>query len=272
MAGAAATALFVAPPFVPDRRRAANVLVVQRGAGGNRAAEGGAEGTEPHVQIRRSGPKRRGERPPAAAGRRSRALPPAEERPVLPPFSGPPGVGGIGPQGPLFGNGGNATRIAFVCDASASMADKMPALKEELSRAIMNLKPIQSFSVIFLREKECDAFSKKLTPGVKANKADALKFVDGIKPAGRADPLPGLRAAFENNPQLVYLLIDAGFADNGAVRDEVAKLNDRHKVKVNTVLFTSSKEPPAKVVETLKKIAEENGGTYRLVRPDELGK
>ena len=48
---------------------------------------------------------------------------------------GVPGGGGIGPKGPVFGHGGNARRIAFVCDASGSMINKMPVLKEQLTKA-----------------------------------------------------------------------------------------------------------------------------------------
>src|SRR4051794_10182105 len=65
---------------------------------------------------------------------------------------GTPGGGAIGPKGPVFGNGGNARRIAFVCDASGSMISKMASLKNELQKAISGLKPIQEFNVVFFQD------------------------------------------------------------------------------------------------------------------------
>jgi hypothetical protein len=67
---------------------------------------------------------------------------------------GTPGGGGIGPQGPVFGNGGSARTIVFVCDCTGSMINKIAQLKVELSRAVQNLKPIQSFDIVFLSRRK----------------------------------------------------------------------------------------------------------------------
>ena len=61
---------------------------------------------------------------------------------------GTPGGGGIGPKGPVFGNGGNARLITFVCDASGSMINKMASLKDQLNKAVVGLRPIQSANTI----------------------------------------------------------------------------------------------------------------------------
>ena len=36
-------------------------------------------------------------------------------------------------------------RIVFVCDASGAMINKMPIVKEQLTKAFLRLKPNQSF-------------------------------------------------------------------------------------------------------------------------------
>ena len=73
---------------------------------------------------------------------------------------GAPGGGGLGPKGPVFGNGGNARRITFVCDATGTMLPKMEALKVELSKVVHDLKPIQAFNVIFFHEEGAYALDR----------------------------------------------------------------------------------------------------------------
>ncbi len=73
---------------------------------------------------------------------------------------GAPGGGAIGPHGPVFGNGGNARQIVFVCDASGSMLNKMATLKSELQKAVAGLKVVQSFNIIFFQDEKCVALDK----------------------------------------------------------------------------------------------------------------
>src|SRR5258707_1356138 len=42
-------------------------------------------------------------------------------------------------------------KVVFVCDASESMAETMPAVLSELKRVVEGLAPEQSFGIIFMR-------------------------------------------------------------------------------------------------------------------------
>jgi hypothetical protein len=84
------------------------------------------------------------------------------------------------------------------------------------------------------------------------------------------DPIPGLKLAFEQHPQLIYLLTDGDFPDNKAVRDLILKLNDDHKVKINTIAYTNNPGTDSDFFTLLQQIARENSGFYRHVAENEL--
>ena len=183
---------------------------------------------------------------------------------------GTPGGGGIGPRGPVFGHGGNVTRIVFVCDASGAMAGKLAALEAQLTRAIGNLKPIQSLNVIFARDGKAVCLSEKASLQATAeNRKAALKFIDGIEAQGKSDPTAALEAAFALHPQIVYLLSDGGFADPAAVEKKCLELNPGMKVKINTIAFAGAGgRADERTAEVLQNIAVATGGKYTLVKEE----
>ena len=67
--------------------------------------------------------------------------------------------------------------------------------------------------------------------------------------------------------RVVFLLTDGEFPENQAVIRSLRKLNANKKAKVHTFLFGSGSAPPNAVV-VMKKIADENGGKYRSVKPE----
>ena len=99
---------------------------------------------------------------------------------------GTPGGGGIGPKGPVFGHGGNAKKIAFVCDASGSMLNKFGTLRRELGNTVQGLRAIQSFSIVFFQEQTCVALdANSLVMATPENKLKAENFLeDKITPRG----------------------------------------------------------------------------------------
>lgn len=184
---------------------------------------------------------------------------------------GAPGGGGIGPKGPVFGNGGNARRISFVCDASGSMINKMPSLKDQLNKAIVGLRPIQSFNVIFFQDNKCDMIVKDgLVNATPENKRKAAGFLDGVTTTGTTDPIPGIEQAFRAHPQLIYLLTDGDFPDNEAVLKKIRDLNKDHAVKINTIAFVGQGDNDTEFKNLLQTVAKENGGTFRLVNEGDL--
>lgn len=188
------------------------------------------------------------------------------------PLGLPGGGSGIGPRSPFMGIGGNALRVAYVCDASGSMVDKIDVLKAELVRSIEVLKPIQSFNVIFFNSKRFAADERSLLVATPQSKRKCAGFIQGVAPMASTDPLPALDLAFKQNVQLIYLLTDGDFEnpDNRAVRDHLRKLNPQKRVKVNTIAFVSDRDDATMTrardfVDFLALLARENGGVSRVV-------
>lgn len=193
------------------------------------------------------------------------------------PFGVPGGGGGIGPRANFVGISGNARRVVYVCDATGTMLGlKFKLLQKQLYKAIDILKPIQGFNVIFFKGGDSDAewsnpFADELVVANPANKQKVRQFIDQFQVVGRGtNPLPALRAAFAQKPQLVYFLTDGEF-DNVVgyeqVLAEVRKLNADKSVKVNTIAFISNDE---KAEQALQKMASENGGRFVKVEDRDL--
>jgi hypothetical protein len=183
---------------------------------------------------------------------------------------GTPGGGGLGLKGPVFGNSGNAKKIAFVCDASGSMLQKFDALKRELSKTIRQLRPSQSFSLIFFQEQTCKALNQNLVIAKPDTKREADTFLDTIVPRAETNPLPALELAFKQKPDLIYLLTDGDFPDNNAVLKLIQQLDKDGRVKINTIAFVNEKDKDTDFMALLQKIAKDTGGIYRFVRENDL--
>ncbi|MDB5333538.1 MAG: hypothetical protein JWP03_4689 [Phycisphaerales bacterium] len=168
------------------------------------------------------------------------------------------------------GNGNGARKIAFVCDASGSMLNKMASLKLELSKAVTALKPNQSFGITFFHETRCMSLETSLVAATPQNKRKATGFLEDITCGGTTDPIPGIEQAFRQQPQLIYLLTDGDFQDNAAVLAKVRELNKDKRVKINTIAFVDSSDSDTAFLDLLKTIAKENGGTFKHVAEEEL--
>ena len=120
-----------------------------------------------------------------------------------------------------------------------------------------------------------DAFSPTLTMANPNNKMKAYQFLQDLTVKSNSDPIPSIRAAFAQRPQLVYLLTDGAFEDNDAVVAELRKLNASKQTRVNTIAFFSPDAPPSdrKVCEdVLRRIATDSGGQFKLVLTTDLMK
>lgn len=190
---------------------------------------------------------------------------------ALAPF-GQPGGGGIGPHGPVFGHGGNAHRIAFVCDASGSMLNKFSTLRRELTNTIQGLKPIQSFNLIFFQEQSKSTLSEGgLVMATPENKLKATNYLeDKVTPRGETNPIPGIELAFQQKPDLIYLLTDGDFPDNNAVLKRIRELNRTAKIKINTIAFIGEGDNETEFKKILKTIAQESGGNYNEKKESDL--
>ena len=187
----------------------------------------------------------------------------------LAPFGIPGGGGGIGPKSPFMGVSGNAMKVVYLCDSSGSMMNKFDTLRQELRKAADGLKPIQSFDIIFFSEDSFVALDKQLMLATPEVKRKAYDFLEKTAPHGSSDPIPGLKAAFAAQPQLIYMLTDGDFPNNAQLLEELRKLNKDKKVKINTIAFMDRGEEYEKL---LKQIADENGGLFKFVSDTELQK
>jgi len=180
----------------------------------------------------------------------------------------------------FFGVGGNARRIVFVVDASASLIGTLQFVTGELAKAIEQLSTEQSFSVIFFQDGQVKRMPGGLVPATGRNKAAAIAWFDPargvIKASGTTNPVDGLSQAFALKPDLIYLLSDdiRGKGTQEVVAAEllaqIDKLN-RRNTQICTIQFVYD-DPK----QTMRQIAEANTGTsglasYRFVGPKELG-
>jgi len=163
---------------------------------------------------------------------------------------------------------GNVHRIAYVCDASGSMLNRFEQLKNEIYSEIDRLKAVQSFNVIFFGQDSATTINRSaLLMANPDNKRKARGFLDDASASGETDPIPGLKLAFAQNPQLIYLLTDGDFPDNRKVIDFIRVQNKDKSVKINTIAFINRGDGYEQVLQT---IARENGGTFRYVSQDLL--
>jgi hypothetical protein len=177
-----------------------------------------------------------------------------------------------------MGVSGNAKAVVYVCDATGTMLGlRFTLLQRELTKAVDILKPIQRFGVVFFHGdkggKWFTSMDDTLVNASPVAKQKAFSFIrdTGLGGAG-TDPLPGLKAAFAMKPQLIYFLSDGQFNDISSydqVLAEVKKLNPDRQTKVNTILFEGV-DPLAEAC--LRKLADENGGMFKLVKVADLTK
>jgi hypothetical protein len=161
---------------------------------------------------------------------------------------------------------GNALHVVYVCDASESMRGRFDALKRQLLKSIDALKPVQEFTVIFLADGQSVTMSDGTVPALVENKRRAAQFVNGFRPSGGADPVAGFRAAFATRPHFVYWVTSGDIGSGERVVDELHTLNRDMRVKVNTVALQA---PGGAARGLLGRIAEENGGRFRTIGPED---
>jgi hypothetical protein len=175
------------------------------------------------------------------------------------------GPGGGRTGGPI------AQRVLFLCDGTGTMVGlKFDLLKHELNATIGKFKPSTSFNVMLFADEKADAFDKALVAATPQNKRKLADYLSKASARGATKPLPGLQAAFAQKPEVIFFLSDGAF-DNLVSYDEVIKtidtLNKDRKVRVYTILFGERDE---KAEQTLRKIAADHGGVFKMVTTDQL--
>lgn len=161
----------------------------------------------------------------------------------------------------------NPKRIVYLCDASKSMKARFADFASDLTRAIQALKPQQSFTIILLGDGKALPLSKELIAASDKNKAQAADFLKKAAPAGATTAVPGMQLAFAAKPDHIYFATDGGFTDPARLIDATRQLNEKKRVIIDSIgLFELSDA----CEKTLKQLADENAGVFKLVTKEEL--
>ena len=164
--------------------------------------------------------------------------------------------------------------VIYLCDATQSLGEeKFALLKAEMKKAIADLRPDQSFNVVFFRNDLPVSFGAKpqtLTDASENAKRSAAEFVDSVQLGDRRwDLQRAIEPALVRHPDAIYLVTSA--RANGRAVLTHAKSHKRIKksiAPVHAVMLMES-SLPAKTRESAERAMDElatlTGGTFRIL-------
>jgi hypothetical protein len=169
----------------------------------------------------------------------------------------------------FFGRRITGQRVVYVVDCSQSMNHPHPGpgknrlgrVKLELINSVRALAATQKFFIVFFNDRPLPMPTDRLVEANDATKLKYLRWMVDVKADGHTDPALALLMALKLNPDTIYFLTDGDFRPT--IVREVA-VSNRKGVKIHTVGFTQDRGE-----KLLRTIAEQNGGTYHYVPPDE---
>lgn len=215
----------------------------------------------------------------AAAATTRPAAPPPATRPASEPTTDPTTAPATRPAwtSVAFADPGDARRIVFVVDASRSMISQFASAKYELYQAIADLRPDDSFNVVFAcGDQALVAHAAGPVPATRGNKRATSLFTEDVTIGGGSDPTAALRAAVAQRPDLVYYVTnDVG--EPGDVVRTIRRLNRDVRARVDTVIiYRESRvvrvpDPDDELASALKAVARGSGGRFRMVNERALG-
>lgn len=204
------------------------------------------------------------------------------------------GAGGFGPgfgTGTRVGQVGiwdlrvRADKIVYVVDFSGSIIVAVDDLKRELKRSIGRLRPSQSFSVILfystgggLDEKiRTESFRPQLEPAADATRREFFTWLDRKAPMGVTEPLTAMKRALALEPDVVFFFSDGYFDDR--IVTEIERANRGTRTRIYGLVFdeillqdTSGLPRETEGARRMKRIAESNGGTAKVVTGKDLAR
>lgn len=182
---------------------------------------------------------------------------------------GAEGRGGSGlPGTEFYGVSDHGTRVIFVIDCSASMEDygAMASAKAALVAALQTLSDEQQFQIVFYNRAprlfQPSAQEKKaLLFATERNKSLARQYIAQTIPNEGTDHMPALELALQFSPEIIYFLTDA--AEPELKAPELAKIDriNKGRARIHTIEFGRGSD--LGLENFLKKLARQNGGTYR---------
>ena len=188
------------------------------------------------------------------------------------------GPTGDGPTSRFFGQTGNAYRVVYVVDLSASLMEYIRDIVHQMQRSVRDLVPTQSFAIVLARpNRVVDEFRPgRLVRANRTHKQEAVRFLEeqiGPQQAGPADPVRAMQQALALRPELIYFLSDGAYdRQQKEFLATLKRLNPDQAVKITTIGFDPSPRREGVFMspqQLLRHIAAEHGGNYREVRPTE---
>jgi hypothetical protein len=190
------------------------------------------------------------------------------------PWGVPGGGGGLLPKSNFMGTGGNATKIIYLCDASGSMLSVFGALKQQLKESVNSLDVTagQEFNVIFFYDDVCDPLFKdhQMHLASPANKKLAMEFIDNAVSTGGTQPIPAIKEAMHEKPELLYVETD-GFDAIASFDDVINAFKDGNtdgKMHINCIFLQADEDP--KLEKVLSQIARQGNGAFRKILKSDM--
>ncbi len=173
---------------------------------------------------------------------------------------------GLG-QTTFFDIAAKGNRFVYVLDRSGSMFDHgaIRVAKEELVVSLAALEQTQQFQVLFYNQSLLELTGNGDRPAMQwatdINRTLARQFISSVQPDGGTDHMPALKKALRYQPEHLFFLTDADQPILSARELNEIKTANNGRTAIHCVEF--GKGPELNADNFLKKLARENGGTYR---------
>ena len=222
--------------------RPVNPVSNQRNPNAGRPSAGGAGDPDPEQTARGAWPSQS----PSRKGRVKFVEPPPPPNELFPPTIGLSFAYVVDVSGSMGARSGNGTRISRLGSA--------------LTNSINGLNVKQFF---YINAFDSDAHpmpSNALVKATQDNKQQSLDWYQSLRKGGGTDPLDSITAALDLKPEVIFFLTDGEFG-TGQVQSVIDAKNSDRKITIHTVCLGDDASG-----KFLKKIADENGGTYRFIK------
>lgn len=157
-------------------------------------------------------------------------------------------------------------KFVYLVDRSGSMGDyrQLVVAKRELLASINSLDSTQQFHVLFYNNTYAQLTLNNRPPGLQwatdINKTLAGQYIRRVDPDGGTTHLPALMKALSYRPEHLYFLTDATEPLSASALNDIRTYN-KGRTQIHCVEF--GKDSDLAIDNYLKKLARQNGGTYR---------
>jgi hypothetical protein len=177
---------------------------------------------------------------------------------------------GTSSQAEVFGLQAKGSSFVYVFDRSLSMKGlPLAAAKRELVASLHKLTSVQQFQIVFYNQEPRTMQPRQMVFADKNGLHKAESFVSSIVASGGTDHVKALRAAMSLSPDAIIFLTDAD--EPQLTEKELAEIHEKNGgIAIHVIEFKSAADH--KTGPTLRTLAEENRGEYKLVEVKELPK